>query len=134
MKPIHVLVADDIPESALLLAALIVLNDGVSTDTGYDGSQAVALAHVKRPDLVLTDVEMPFLNGIDAAVAIKQMHRDAPPLICAVTGNVALAEAARVNGVFDCVLQKPVAIHDLEHLLALVRARIGNAPVEWAAP
>ena len=72
------------------------------------------------------------MNGIEWAVA---MHLSRPPTVCAVPGNLALAKAACVSGIFEYVLREPVAIRGFEQVLSLVRARRrGGTFTEWFAP
>jgi DNA-binding NarL/FixJ family response regulator len=65
--PIRVLIADDHPAVRAGLAAVIVAeNDMVVAGQADTGEQAVALYRAQRPDVVLMDLRMPLLGGVEA--------------------------------------------------------------------
>src|ERR1044072_4063248 len=78
-----------------------------------DGEQAVAMASELKPDLVILDVKMPKMNGIDAAAApARGEKRIAPALTLAAFGQRGLVDRAREAGAM-AYLVKPFAKHDL---------------------
>lgn len=115
----HVLVVDDYPDVAQMLATLIVDASlmAITTDIGFDGCDALRLAIARPPAVAVLDIDMPCMNGLEAARRIRaELDRDAPLLI-AVTGNPLHAAAAQSGDAFDRVLIKPV---DIERLLDLI--------------
>ncbi|HEX6558000.1 MAG TPA: response regulator [Longimicrobiales bacterium] len=66
----RVLVADDEPSTAEMLA-LILGFTGYDVTRAYDGAQALELAHSVKPDVLLLDVRMPKLYGLDVVKRIK---------------------------------------------------------------
>ena len=71
MKP-KVLVVDD--ERAIAYTLAIILNkSGFEATAVYTSEEAVQTAKTLRPDVLISDVIMPGLNGIDAAIAIRKM-------------------------------------------------------------
>ena len=88
-KP-RVLVVDD--EHVIADTLAIILNQaGFNASAVYTGNDAVELARSERPDLIITDVIMPDMNGIEAAIHIRQFRLPAksfyspvrqPPQIC----------------------------------------------------
>jgi DNA-binding response OmpR family regulator len=115
-KPI-VLVVDD--EAVIAdTRAMILEQSGISAMVAYDGKSALEIAHKTPPDLLLTDVAMPGMNGIDLAIAIRQIIPSCYILLFSgQESTAALLDAARVAGQEFTVLTKP--LHPIE-LLARV--------------
>ena len=85
-----------------------------------DGSEAVELAWRERPDLVLLDVALPGLNGMDACRAMKT-NPDAPRVLL-VTGNPDAVDAEDCGA--DGVIAKPLPMQDL---CAIVESELEKA-------
>ena len=70
--PLRIVVADDSPESRALLRAMLDSVDGVEVvGDAADGRQAVELVGQQHPDLILLDIAMPVMDGLEAAAAIR---------------------------------------------------------------
>jgi response regulator NasT len=88
-----------------------------------DGVEAVELAREHRPDLILLDLRLPRLSGVDAARLIRG-ERDVP--IVALTGYRGFAEEAIAAGAVSCVL-KPFAERELlDSVSAALAAHAGQ--------
>ena len=75
-EPVRVVVADDHPIFRDGLAMLLGSVDGIEVvGTAADGVEAVALAVRERPDVVVMDVQMPRLNGVEAT---RKLTEDVP--------------------------------------------------------
>ncbi len=70
--PLKILVVDDDLVIAETLG-IILRKGGFEVHVCHDGSEAVSAARAFQPDIVLSDYEMPKMNGIDACVQIKSM-------------------------------------------------------------
>lgn len=113
----RILVADDSPTNVFVLTAML-RSLGLPTISAADGAEAVEMAVARRPALIFMDVQMPRMDGIDAARRIREAlpgHRFA---IVAVTAHPEVRhqpgfKAAR----FDDFMVKPVD-------LALIRQAI----------
>ena len=117
-RRLRVLVADDNEDAVLLLAAVIeMLGHDVCAAT--DGRQAVAYARDWRPDLVLMDLGMPRLGGIEAARRIRRepWGRDLPLVALTGWGQEDDKRATKAAG-FDRHLTKPVDAEALSALLS----------------
>lgn len=68
----RVLVADDERVIADSLA-LILCRSGFDARAAYTGLMAVAMAQSFQPDVLIADVVMPFMSGIDAAIRVREM-------------------------------------------------------------
>lgn len=116
--PKLVLIADDYDDSAQLIADLVEHASHHEAVAAKDGAEAVELALRRRPDVAILDIDMPRIDGIGAARAMREAFGEQRPLLIAFTGGVR-ADDATFSGQFDHVLKKPVAI---DRLLALIDA------------
>ncbi len=118
-----VLVVDDEHRIADTLA-LILSSKGYASQAAYDGATALTLCSQRIPDLLLSDVVMPDMNGIELAIAVQ---RDFPTCkVLLFSGQAATAEMledASSRGHRFELLAKPV--HPLE-LLDRVAQLIGQ--------
>lgn len=72
-SPIRVLLAEDQTLVLGALAALLSLEDDLEVvGTAADGAEALAQVHALRPDVLVTDIEMPRLSGLDLAERVRQ--------------------------------------------------------------
>lgn len=70
--PVRVLLVDDSAEFAESARAVLAADDRIEVvGVAGDGAEALDLAEQLRPDLVLMDIEMPRVNGVDATRAIR---------------------------------------------------------------
>jgi len=111
-KP-RILVVDD--ERRIADSLVIILNqNGFDASAVYTGTEAVKRARASRPDLVISDVIMPDMNGIEAAIQIREMHPACKILLFSGQAATAdLLERARAQGHSFDILAKPVHPHDL---------------------
>jgi signal transduction histidine kinase/CheY-like chemotaxis protein len=114
----RILVVDDNPDAADSLAALLAI-DGNETHTAHDGVEAVQAAERLRPDVVLLDIGLPKLNGLEACRRIREQPWGKDMMLVALTG---LGQADdRVNSAaagFDRHMVKPVDYAALMRLLS----------------
>ena len=101
----RILVADDNPDSLAILG-LILEHRGYDVATAVDGEEAVRQAREHRPDLILMDLQMPRLSGLDAAHTLKEDAATSHIPILAVTAST-IREDIREYG-FCGILRKPV--------------------------
>ncbi|GAB3538482.1 hypothetical protein GCM10027443_33520 [Pontibacter brevis] len=107
LKGLKILVAEDNQLNELLLSSQLQLWD-VSVDIAYDGEQALAKASEKEYDLILMDIQMPKLDGIEATYRIRNTqnpNRQTP--IIAFTANIQKIDVERYSfyGFDDCLLK-----------------------------
>ncbi len=112
VKP-KVLVADD--ERVIADTLAIILNQsGFQATAVYSGEKAVETARTLQPDMVISDVIMTDLNGIDAAIRIRGMLPTCKILLFSGQAATAdLLDRARVQGHEFEILAKPVHPQDL---------------------
>ena len=111
-KP-KVLVADDERVIADTLA-MILNQSGFEARAVYSGEKAVELAATFKPDMLISDVIMADLNGIDAAIRIRALLPQVKILLFSGQAATAdLLEKARAQGYEFEILAKPVHPQDL---------------------
>ena len=104
----RVLVADD----EILIAdtlAQILNSNGFVAEAAYSGEQAVEKAPFLRPDILIADVFMGGMNGVESAVTIKKFLPQCEVILC--SGQIAsedLVHKARERGYKFDLLLKPV--------------------------
>jgi CheY-like chemotaxis protein len=108
-----VLVVDD--ERVIADTLAIILNQqGYDASAVYSGTDAVELARKVRPDLIISDVIMPDMNGIEAAINIRRFLPGCKILLFSGQAATAdLLESAREKGHEFEILAKPVHPQDL---------------------
>ncbi len=113
----RILVVDDLKDITETMA-LLFETLGHETTLAANGRQAVDVALEFRPEIVFMDLDMPVLNGYEAARAIRASALANQPFLIALTAStgVAVEIATRAVG-FDFYLRKPA---DTNALLALV--------------
>ena len=109
----RVIVADD--ERVIADTLAYILNQaGFEATAVYTGVEAVALAQTLKPDLLVTDVIMPDMNGIEAAINIRGFLPACKVLLFSGQAATAgLLDEARKRGYEFEILSKPVHPQDL---------------------
>ena len=101
-----ILVVDDEPLQRDILKN-ILSDAGYETYTGASGEEALEIARTVGPDVVLTDLKMKQLNGIDLMEQIKTSNDETAIIIMTAYGSVSSAVEAMKKGAFD-YLSKPL--------------------------
>ena len=123
MQTIRVLVADDHAGFRSTLTSFLRLQPGVEVvgEVG-DGYAVVEQATALDPDLILVDVRMPRVNGIDAAREIKRLHPDTHVVVMSAGGQEMYRTMALQNRA-DAFFEKSSLKSSLQSLLASFRHR-----------
>lgn len=127
-----VLVIDDAAENRELLT--LVLNDlGISTETAENGAIGVDMAISSEYDVILSDIQMPVMDGYEAVAAMRGKGLEQP--IIALTANAMKGYEERIlNAGFSHYMTKPIDIDALSKLLAeLIGGKKVDKPVEKVA-
>lgn len=102
----------------LKLATIILKKLGYETDIAQNGQQAVEMSAIKNYDLILMDVMMPVMNGLEATKIIRSTF-DIQPRIIAMTANAMPEDRAKcMEAGMDDYLSKPI---DLKLLVDMLR-------------
>ncbi len=111
MSSTTVLIVDDEKEFASALAERLQIRNYGATSV-YSAEEAFAAIRSDPPDVVLLDLRMPGVSGIDALKTIKQSHPAIEVIILSGLSSEKSASEGLLNGAFDYVI-KPVEIDDL---------------------
>lgn len=112
----RVLVVDDSPDN-LEMVAILLENSGYEAITANNGLEALIVAHYSRPSVILMDLSMPVLNGIEAARVLKASQVTQAVNVIAYTAKPEFYEPPFTR-FFVGVLKKPSSPEDI---LASVR-------------
>jgi two-component system, NarL family, nitrate/nitrite response regulator NarL len=98
-RSIRVLIVDDEPPFTEMVQALLEVEQGIEVvGTAPDGEQAVKLALELVPDLIIMDISMPVMNGLDATREICERNPTASVLILTGGSNIVEVDEARMVG------------------------------------
>ena len=113
-KPL-ILVAEDIDSNYLLIEAL--LKKEYRLLRAYNGNEAIELFNAQNPDLILMDMKMPDLNGIDA-IAILRKNGAQVPIVALTAFAYASDKSLAFNAGCNDFLTKPVSPPELRRVVA----------------
>ncbi len=109
-RPLRILAAEDNPGNRLVLETLLA-QAGLAADFAVDGAEAIEAARLRAYDIVLMDLQMPRVDGVEAARAIRALggpNADVP--IVALTANTQAESLAACRAAGMCGhVAKPIA-------------------------
>jgi len=104
------LVVEDNPLNMELVMEILTAN-GFSADEAVNGEEAVARVEKKAYDIVLMDIELPGMDGVEATRLIKKRHIDIP--VIALTSYAMKGDRDRFLAAgFDGYISKPLDVTD----------------------
>jgi CheY-like chemotaxis protein len=121
---VTILIAEDVPMNMTVIKAMLHrLLPKANLLEALDGGQAVLMYRQARPDLILMDVQMPIMDGVEATKAIRRLEQGSEvrvPIV-SLTAGVFKEERARCQDAgMDAFLEKPLKLEQLRLLLAQV--------------
>jgi two-component system, NtrC family, response regulator GlrR len=122
----RVLIVDDEPDLRQLLGIRLKA-EGYEVDSAPDGKEAMRVMARRSPRLVISDLRMPGMEGLELLTEIQRLQPNLPVILLTAHGTIAEAVTAMQRGAFD-FLTKPV---DKEALVSLVRRALelnGSVP------
>lgn len=125
------LIAEDNPVNRLLLTSILGKNAAV--ETVENGEQAVAICSRKHFNAILLDLQMPFLNGLDAAYIIRNqsMLNQQTPIILISANSCDLSQRDLPKAGIELCLEKPIDEEILiRHLLKII-GKSKTAIINW---
>jgi DNA-binding response OmpR family regulator len=123
-QPTRVLVADDDPIARLLIVAVLA-ELGLETEVACDGAEAWRIFEEWRPNLVVLDVEMPTVDGLEVCRRIREIDEEHEVFVLFLAGRdrpEALEALLDAGG--DEFIAKPTTPEDLRARLMVARRRI----------
>jgi two-component system response regulator NreC len=120
--PVRVLVVDDHAIVRAGFRALLERKGFEVAGEAVNGQEAVRLARELKPDIVLLDVSMPLMNGVDAGREIQRAHKDTHVVLLTMHAEDHLLAAALRAGIRAYVLKSQAA----EDLMLAMRAVVRN--------
>jgi DNA-binding NtrC family response regulator len=114
--PQRILIVDDEPEISLAFGRMLE-SSGYETEKAFDGEQALKLLEASGFDLLIIDVGLPRISGIDVLARLREREIEIPTIVISGDGTIDVAVQAVKRGAFDFV-QKPI---ERERLLLTVR-------------
>jgi DNA-binding NarL/FixJ family response regulator len=125
-----ILVADDNPRLRALIRRILAREHNLQVvgEVG-DGAEAIRLAHEFQPDIVLLDIIMPQVSGLEALQRIKAEHPDTKIIIMTVHTEDAYRRAAEASGADAFLLKKTL----MSFLLPTIRRIHGSRPGHYCS-
>ncbi|MBO8087780.1 MAG: response regulator, partial [Marichromatium sp.] len=115
-EPAKILIVDDIPENIMLLKD-ILHSYGFEVFDESSGDRAIETALNILPDLILMDIKMPTIDGIDASKIIKSNPTTSYVPIIAVSASVLQQNEISQIQTFDAFIPKPIDVNHLKETL-----------------
>jgi PAS domain S-box-containing protein len=127
--PLSILVVEDNPVNQKV-ARHMLARFGYRADTAWSGAEALEMLARRSYDLVLMDVQMPEMDGLETTRRIRARYPTSGPRVVAMTANVSRASISSCLAAgMDSFLGKPVVVADLAALLEdLANARGDDRP------
>ncbi|THI88915.1 MAG: sigma-54-dependent Fis family transcriptional regulator [Nitrospira sp. CG24A] len=111
MRPSRVMVVDDDAETLALMRE-IVAKEGFEVETAEDAETALRRLEQWQPELVITDIHMPGMDGLALLAAVREKEPDIPVVLLTAYGSLKTAVDAIKAGAFD-YLSKPFVVEDI---------------------
>ncbi len=135
MNPVHILIVDD-EEDIRVLLQYNLQKEGYQVDAVADGMACMEFIQNQKPNLILLDVMMPVLDGIEVCERIKADAQYQDILICFLTArNEDYSQIAGLDAGADDYISKPIKTKVLlSRIQAMLRRSQHNKPVEVPKP
>ena len=131
-RKLRVLIADDVQETRRSTRLMLsMISDVEVVAIASNGVQAVQMSKEQKPDIVVLDINMPELNGLEAFKQIKLIQPDTGCIIISAQKDSAILQEAMSIGVRD-YLFKPFTVDQLEQAVEEVGARLLKSRQESA--
>ncbi len=133
--PLRILLVEDNPANQKL-ATYILQGRGHTVETAGDGEEAISLSERNRYDVILMDVQMPGMDGLEATAAIRKREDGGSQVpIIAITAHAMQSDRDRCLAAgMDGYLSKPIDGREMIMLVETLAAEAASVAVGAAAP
>lgn len=123
----RILIADDFQETRRSVRLMLSMNpEVIVVATAKNGQEAVERAREYHPDIVILDINMPGMNGLDAYKEISQFYPDTGCIIITAEKDIMLLDKAMTLGAKE-YLGKPFSIEELNDAVNRVRGQVDES-------
>jgi DNA-binding NtrC family response regulator len=125
-----ILIIDDDRQLCLSFSKILT-QDGYKTACAYSGLEGIESVKIHHPDLVILDIRLPDISGIEAFETIHQLFPKLPVIIITAFGSTETAIGAIKNGAYDYIY-KPFDVAEMLQLVgkAVIAGRCMSSPVD----
>ena len=122
-----ILVVDDEP-NALFTVSQMLMDEGYKVISASNGKEALGIFKKNLINMVVSDVKMPDINGIDLLSEIKRVNQDIPVILMTAYGSISMAVEALRQGAYY-FFEKPI-FNDEDKFLAIIRQALKTQELE----
>ncbi len=121
-------IVDD--EESIRTICKSALEENFKIETFSNGSEALLALNSERPDLIITDIKMPGLTGIDLLKIVAEKYPDLPTIVMTAHADIDNALSAYKGGAFE-YLSKPFDVDTIRTLaLKAIRTSVTETPLQ----
>ena len=131
--PQRILVVDDELDMLMLLRMMIEDSTDYEVETTNNPSEALKMLTEKDVDLIISDLKMPGLDGMELFDEVKDIKPDIPVIIITAYGSLEIADEAMKKGVADFItkpFRKDNILFTINRVLELARVRRENVELK----
>ena len=111
----RILIVDD-DEALVKSLSGLLCDEGFNVSSTADGREALTLVRAVAPAVILLDVWLPGMDGVEILQALQAMHADVEVIVMSGHGNIATAVHMTKLGAFD-YLEKPLALYGVPAII-----------------
>jgi CheY-like chemotaxis protein len=119
-EPLRILIVDEHAYNARMLEVLLQ-KEGHEAGIVFDGPAAITAANLQKPDVVLLDLSLPGMSGIEVAAELRRDPEQSGCVLVAITGHG--QDSVPTPSPFDGYFAKPLEIVSLLSYLSEIQGR-----------
>lgn len=114
-----ILVVDDDKDMCWILSQILE-EEGYKVLTSSSGKEAIKVTKKEKPNLILLDLEMPGINGVETLRRVRRFNKDVPVIVISASENERLVNEALKLGIFAHIPK----MFNLEELVVMVKQAV----------